>query len=425
MKKKAVKSIVILFVVVFVCLFFGKTLENLSTAKARFIRPSNGRMMTEKKLDAKIVFENKTNVTPSLAEKYPITIKAVYFSVGNTVDKGDVIFDASINDFDKKLEELNIELSKKGTELLELDSKNTKYPKQSEKSKRYFDLKAANEALSNKKAQLTVEARLKGEELDESLLKAEQDELKRSEFAYMQFARIGATEDPGFEYIVKRESILDEIAKTEKNIEDLYVARATLSEIKAEQNGVITELGIKPGEVYNGSKPLYVVSAENESPVLQSILEGSEDSLEKGERALIKGQWSQIAVKITDIGKNKDGQRYVNFDLPKEAVNQFSGIKKMMEMEKIQVIVQKHSTINTTLLPASALRQEGESYFVYTAEFKDNGILGTYQIVKKTPVTVIEKNDTTVSISESLWDNVLDREDRPLKEKIRVMELAE
>ena len=241
----------------------------------------------------------------------------------------------------------------------------------------------------------------------------------------MQYARIGAAEDPAFDYIVKRQNLVEDIAKTERNIEDLYVARTTLSEIKAEQDGVITELSIKPGETYNGTKALYTISAENESPVLQAMVNDVDDEVEKGDRALIKGEWSQIAVKILKIGKNKDGQKYINFELPQSAIDQFSGIKKMMEMEKIQVTIQKRSPINTTLLPASALRQEGNSYYVFTTEYKDNGLLGSYQVVKKTPVTVLEKNDTTVSISENLMESVLDREDRPLKENMRVMELSE
>lgn len=425
MKKKAVRSIIILFVVVFVCLFFGKTLENLSTAKARFVRPTNGRMLKENKLDAKLVFENQTKIIPELAEKYPVTIKGVYFSVGNKVAKGDVMFDASINDFDKKLEDLNTDLAKKNADLLELDAKNAKFPKQSEKGNRYFALRDASKALSEKKAEIAIDARINGKEIDKSLLKPYENAFNQAQAAYMQYARIGAAEDPAFDYIVKRQNLVEDIAKTERNIEDLYVARTTLSEIKAEQDGVITELSIKPGETYNGTKALYTISAENESPVLQAMVNDVDDEVEKGDRALIKGEWSQIAVKILKIGKNKDGQKYINFELPQSAIDQFSGIKKMMEMEKIQVTIQKRSPINTTLLPASALRQEGNSYYVFTTEYKDNGLLGSYQVVKKTPVTVLEKNDTTVSISENLMESVLDREDRPLKENMRVMELSE
>lgn len=425
MKKRAVRSIVILIVVVFVCLFFGKTLENLSTAKARFVRPTEGRMLKEHKLDAKLVFEDQVNVIPKLTDKYPVTIKSVYFATGNKLEKGDVVCDAKINDFDKKLAELNAEYSKKSVELLELDAKNAKYPRESEKSKRYFVLKDASKKLNDKKAKLNIDARLKGEKPDYSQLKSEEEAYKKAQFLYLQYVRIGATEDPAFDYIVNRHAIVEAMENINKDIEDLYIAKETLSEIKAESDGVITEINIKPGEVYDGTKALYKLSASDKAPVLQAIIDKSEDAVEQGDRALIKGQWSQIVVKILDVGKNKDGQNYINFELPKEVIDQFSGLKKMMELEKIEVIIQKRSTISTTIIPASALRQEGESYFVYTTEYKDNGFLGSYQVVKKTPVTVLEKNDTSVSISENMWNNVLDREDRPLKENMRVMELSE
>lgn len=425
MKKIAIRSIIVLFVLVFICLFFGKTLENLSTAKARFIRPSSGRMLIEKKLNAKIVFVNQKNIIPELSEKYPITLKDSYFSVGNTVEKGDVIFDASINDFEKKSNDLNADLSKKNIELIELDSKNAKYPKESEKGHRYFVLKEASKQLSDKKAKLAIEARLEGKELDESKLKTEEENFKRAQFAYLQYARIGAAEDPAFDYIVKRQSIIDEISKLEKDIEDLYIAKDTLGEIKADQDGIITEINFKPGETYNGTKALYKISTNEEKPVLQAIIEDDNDAVEQGDRALVKGPWNQIVVKILDSGKNKDGQKYINFDLSNDVIEQFSGIKKMMELEKIEVTIQRRSSLETTLIPASALRQEGESYYVFSTEYKDNGLLGNYQVVKKVPVTVIAKSDSTISISENLWDVVLDREDRPLQENMRVMELQE
>ena len=425
MKKLAIRSLVILFAVVLASYYFGRTIETLSTAKARFSYPSNGRLLTEVKLDAKLTYKDETDVIPELAKKFPITINSVYFAAGNSVDEGDVIFDASINDFDKKLKDLNSDLVKKTTELLELDSKNAKFPIRSEKSDRYFALKKANEALVRAKAEQRSEAKKQGKEADESMWKAEQQAYDQAYNAYTQYAHISLQADEGFDFIVKRQGILDELQELESSIEELNLARNTLSEIKAEKGGIITQLSIKPAEMYDGSKALYKFNQKDVPPVLRAIVTSLENMPEVGDKATVKAEYGKVNLKVSEVGKTKEGTRYIDFALDEQALSQLGGVKQLLESEKLEVAVQKRAATRSTLIPASALREEGEGTFVYVVEYKDNGLLGSYQVVKKLSVTVLGKNDTQVALSDDFYQNVVDREDRPLKDGQRIMKIKE
>lgn len=423
MKKIAIKSLIVLFAVVFAALFFGKTLETLSTAKARFNRPTNGRLLSDSKLEAKVYYKQEVEVIPALVKKYPITIQSVYFEKGNSIDVGDVIFAASVNDYDKKFGELNDQLVKKNAELLDLDSKNVRFPTKSEKSDRYFALKNASEALIRAKSKYNSQARLEGKTADPKDWQKEQQEYDRAYQAFIQFARITLANDEGFDYIVKRGTLLEEIAALEADAEELALAKLTFANIKAEAAGIITDISIKPAEVYDGSKALYKYNSNENPPVLRAIIPSGDALPEVDDKATVKVEYEKVNLKVSEVGKTKDGQRFADFALSEKAITQFGGVKKMLEMEKIELVLQKRSKVNSTIIPASTLRQEGESNYVYIAEFKDNGLLGYYREVKKRTVTVLGKNDTQVAVSEEIYEDILDREDRPLAEEMRVLEI--
>lgn len=425
MKKIAIRCLVILFAVVLASYFFGRTIETLSTAKARFNYPGNGKLLSEIKLEAKLTYKEQMDVIPELAKKYPITINSIYFAAGNSVDEGDVIFDATINDYEKKLKELNDDVVKKTAELLELDSKNVKYPTKSEKSDRYFALKEASEALVRAKAKYRSQAKTEGKEADPSDWKAEQSAYDKAYNAFTQYARIGLQTDEGFDYIVKRQALLQSILETETSIEELSLARTQLSEIKAEKSGIITELSIKPGETYDGSKALYKFNQKDVPPVLRATVSSLDNMPEVGDKASVKAEYGKVSLSVSELGKTKEGQRFIDFALDEQALSNFGGVKKLLETEKIEVTVQKRSAQRSTLIPASALREEGENTYVYIVEYKDNGLLGSYQVVKKQTVRVLGKNDTQVALSDDIYQSVVDREDRPLKDGQRIMEIKE
>ena len=78
----------------------------------------------------------------------------------------------------------------------------------------------------------------------------------------------------------------------------------------------------------------------------------------------------------------------------------------------------------TTLIPASAVRNEGEGQdYVYLVEQKRGSFTGDSMYVVKTPVTVLGRSDKLVSVAEELYGaRLADKEDRAISDGVSVME---
>ncbi len=423
MKKIAIRGLIILAVVVGVCLFFGRTVQTVTTAKARFTYPERGRMVTNSTMDSKVFYPEEREVIVTLTQKYPVVINAVYFGVGNRVAKGDVIFDARITEAEKKKTDLSDELVKITAELLDLDAKNAKFPTTTQKNDAYNKLLETNNALIKAKTAENTRARLEGEDANPKAWEAQQKEFDRANNTYKQLNRYGSsTNDEGFEYVKKRDELIKQMDNKEKEIADLDFAITQLSEIKAEEDGVITALDIKAGEDYNGAKALYKYSPAEKPPVLRAFVQELDELPNDGSKAKVKSDWGSYSVGLVGTGKNKEGQRYADFELTQEVIDANSGLKAMMALEKIQLSLTKRATQASTLIPASALRQNGDETFVYVAQWTDGGIMSSYYVCKKQTVNVLGKNDDQVSVSDDISTQVIDREDRAISEKARVME---
>lgn len=427
MKKIAIRCFIVLFVLVFACLFFGKTLETLTTAKARFQYSNNGRIQKENKYIAKLFYTSQENVFIKSAEKFPITITGILFDAGSKVSEGEVLLTAKINDYEKKAKDIQDEIVKKTQELLDLDTKNAKLPTNSEKNVRYDRMLKANEALIKAKAEEKSKARLEKRDPDENAWKEQQNAYNVEEASYKQYALVSSSsyQDELFEYVKKRNELISAISEKEQEAIDLDFAKTNLSLIKVEKSGLITKLETKPGESYDGSKALYSISPDETPPVLRALLNPQDELPEVGDKVRIKTEWSTKILKVSDAGRTKEGQKFFDVAINNEFIYSVGGIKELAKMEEINVSISTRAKESTTIIPSSALRQDGENYYVYLAEFKSNGLLGGYYQAKKERVTVLATSDKNVSIAEDLNGYIIDREDRPLQEGTRVIEIKE
>ena len=101
----------------------------------------------------------------------------------------------------------------------------------------------------------------------------------------------------------------------------------------------------------------------------------------------------------------------------------------MIGESAIPVTVTYKAAKNTTLLPASAVRQDNDnSYYVYVVSRNYGvGLLGGSEYtVKKSTVTILEKTDKLVSLGEDLqYTEIADREDRALTDGQAVMDYVD
>ena len=131
----------------------------------------------------------------------------------------------------------------------------------------------------------------------------------------------------------------------------------------------------------------------------------------------------KTTVEKTEV--DKDGVKYLYLVLPETYLSSSSGVRKLMGENGVDINITYKAKSATTLLPPSAVRNEGEGNdYVYLIQQSYGGFMSASSMkIVKTNVTVLERSDKSVSLSDDLtYQQVADREDRALSDGQSVME---
>ena len=220
------------------------------------------------------------------------------------------------------------------------------------------------------------------------------------------------------------------MAELSADMVELATRAAAVTEVRAPRDGWITAVSVQEGEAYDGVKAAYAMSAEESLPVLRAPLEGVTRAIEDGAKAEIVSDvygTEKTTVQKTTLGS--DGSKYLLMTMPESYLEEgSSAIRRVVADGGVKVTINYRAKQSTTLLPASAVRNEGEGQdYVYLIERSWGGFMNQSGMkVKKTSVTVLERGDKTVSIAEDLsWQEIADREDRALEDGQAVMEYVD
>ena len=125
----------------------------------------------------------------------------------------------------------------------------------------------------------------------------------------------------------------------------------------------------------------------------------------------------------------KDGSKYLYINLPEEMLEAgTTQLRRIVSAGGVQVSITYRAKEATTLIPASAVRNEGENQnYVFLVQRSYGGFMNaTSMKVVKTSVTVLERSDSYVSVAEDLsYQQLADREDRTLTDGQTVMEYVD
>ena len=137
---------------------------------------------------------------------------------------------------------------------------------------------------------------------------------------------------------------------------------------------------------------------------------------------------SDAASEVERLENSGDGKKYVYVKLDNKTIKAAGGLSRMIADGEIPMTLTYKANKSATLLPASAVRSDGGSgYYVYVVERTYGGLLDSsgYKI-SKSAVTVLEKSDQVVAVSEDLsYREIADREDRALSEGQAVMDYVD
>lgn len=475
-RKKAIKALIWLMVVLAVCMFFARTLQTITTAKVEKIKAVRAKMEDHIKLDGKVHFEKGEDVVIKEAKGMGAGVEKVLAKEGYFVKKGDLMVTLSSQEFEGKMEALQTEHQKAAHEWSEETAKTIRLPQVSYHNELHQKMLEASDAYFEKRAEalrlahrfgvtLPEDIQAWGETPDTILRRvpkgqpdtvtpdpiptpmppvaedkypglgeavkaahdayvAQQQSMKTLYNLYMGIGgtRIGIAT---FESIAKRDAKVEEMKKIEEKMFALSEKNEAMQNVYAPHDGYVTKMDIKVGDSYDGLKPLFVISKEGDAPSLRADVTDIKKTLKKGMKAKVEGL--QKDVQITDVLLDTDKRRYAVISLTEKQVTELGGLNQLMTKEVPMTLVYK-SDKTTTLIPASALRtDDGGKHFVYVIENSWGGMLGNNQLkVKKVPVTVLEKSDKMVSLSDDLsYAEIADHEDRTIKDGLQVMEYVD
>ena len=124
MKRFAIRGLIVLAVVVALCMFFSGTIRTITTPKVKLYSPKQGKLEQTVELTAKTVFPESKPVTLPGAKDLTLNIASVKVGAGYEVEEGDLLFTASIADYDKNVQTLRDSYNQTNRELMELEQKN-------------------------------------------------------------------------------------------------------------------------------------------------------------------------------------------------------------------------------------------------------------------------------------------------------------
>lgn len=446
MKKIAVRGAIILAILVACSMFFAQTIVTITTPKIKLEEARQGKFEDKMSLSGKLYFEKTENVTPEgLESGSSIQIDKLKVKAGDFVTAGTLIATAKISDsYDKTVDEAREALSKAYADYRDNEiayirltpntdsDKNSAYRRAADAEKELQDaqidlLTAAAQAGVVLPADTSKWAELIQRSGDPTLIEKMEGvidkklALNKANDAFIETYSESRTKKELYEFIQKRESLQKAIDEAEEKLIDLVAKSEALRSIRAPHDGYITEMNIAEGEAYDGSKAAYAMSVNCE-PVLRVDVSSSKREFTEGMRADIKSEFDDIKSSVTAVTREGTSEKYLHVALEPGTVTKLGGLRSLMNQE-LGVKVTYKAKNNSTLVPVSAVRNEGENLdFVYTVDYNYN-FWGTQMKAVKQSVTVLERSDTIVSVQEDLRGTKLcDKEDRAIEDGKSVME---
>lgn len=452
LKKFALRGLIILTVAVALCMFFARTVQTITTPKVQLVTGSSGRYEEKMNFRAEVFFPEEEEIIVPEAKELGVVVKRVYVKPGHQVKAGDIIFTAEAGDSEAKMKDLREKYNAKSSELLDLDVKNRKSSKESRQNELYNAMVEAQDALTQKSMDARMAAVEAGiilvgdvsewrkqlalvgdvpEDVTKAMTAAETAkstcDAAKSAFDSLMEDRKMRVKDDVFEYIKNRDAMLKEMDEMAQEMVELATKAKAVEEVRAPRDGYIVSLGVTEGESYDGVKAAYKMNKEGTLPILRAPVSSDERTIADGTKAEVKNDvYGTESTAVQETVISAEGGKYLYLTMPANYLEgNASAIRRIVSDGGVDVTITYRARQSTTLLPPSAVRNEGQGKdYVYLIQRDWGGFMsGSSMKVVKTSVTVLERSDKVVSIAEDLsYQDVADREDRALTDGQKVME---
>ena len=450
LKKIAVRGLIALAFTVALCMFFANTIVTMTTPKVRIIKGDRGRLEQKITLDAVVYFPETTDYTLTDAMENNIVVDKVYVRAGQTVTAGETLFTAVMPDYEQAMEELQTQYDEKAAELLDKDIENLRTDKDSSQNEHYESVLSLQTALSQAEHDARVMAAELGIALgvdtaqwpdrsagQETLLAAVKTAIETQtayQAAYDAFIRdykrsSAQFKETTFQYIKERDTLLSALNDLMDKMVALTERKNTLTNVTAPHDGYVIAVSVKSGDTYDGKTSAFTLSVAATPPQLRADITGLNKVIADGTKVEIAGNYGTEKTEVESTALGGDGKKYLYAALTDDVISAKGGVTAMMTDGKVEITVRYRAKETATLIPAAAVRSEGEGEdYVYLVQHNyGGGFLGSQSLTAvKTSVTVLERGDTMVSVRESLdYQDIAAGEDRALSDGCTVMEYVD
>lgn len=456
LKKFALRGLIILAVAVALCMFFARTVQTITTPKVQLVTAQNGRLEVKMNFQGMVYFPEEEEFIIEDAAKTAVTVKAVYVSAGHWVNEGDIIFTTEATNYEGEMQELQEQYTENSQKLLDLDIQNKSLSKESRRNDLYDAMVDAQDNLAELTTQARVTALNNGitltgdvstwskqlavqsgdvpkevkDAVEKALAASSAFQTAQDEYLAILEDRKLSVKDSVFDYIKQRNALIEAMDQITTKIVELNLRVNALKEVRAPRDGFIVSVKVTAGNTYDGVQAAYAMNAVDVSPVLRAQLSSDDRTIADDTKAEIKNDtYGTTKTTVQKTVTEKDGNKYLYINIPEEMLDPGSTqLRRMVSAGGASVTITYRAKQSTTLLPASAVRSEGENqYYVYLIQNNYGGFMNSSSMkVVKTSVTVLEHSDTYMSISEDLsYQQVADREDRALSDGQTVMEYVD
>ena len=205
----------------------------------------------------------------------------------------------------------------------------------------------------------------------------------------------------------------------------LSARKTTLSTVVAPHDGYVVSMAVKNGDTYDGKKSAFTLSIDTTPPVLRADITSLNKALADNTRVDVAGDYGSERTNVEKTVLEGDGKKYAYVTLTENIISIKGGITRMVTDGDIKLTITYRAKESATLVPASAVRNEGEGQdYVYLIQRSYGGFMGSSAMkAVKTSVTVLERGDGVISIQQEMErQEIADGEDRALTDGGTIME---
>lgn len=296
-KLKISQKIGIGFIVVIVlCTFFSRTFVYYTTPKVHAQVPNSGVINDDTVIQGRFSYADKKDVAVSSAVKYPLKVTEVYVKNGDIVKKGQVIAKGEASsDLDDQINQLMLQYKSEQIAVNDFDmqvkSAIIEYDKQiNTMTDQKHELDLQLEQLKNDKSS--------GNAYKMEKMKNDMDVIDR-ELSLLNQEKQNTKK--GIVSGKDKSSAADEVNITKNKLYELNNIKDDLTEIKSEYSGTITDIHLKPDEIFNGSTSAYTVNQDNKPVIMGTVSKNDMDHMGKGTECTFLYNNKKYYAKITDI----------------------------------------------------------------------------------------------------------------------------